>query len=882
MGTSFSLAWPLAAAVATVVSSPRGTPAQETDPAFKLIVSEPGVYRVDFDALRAAGLETDHVRSDQLRVTHRGRSVPVHVADGGDGRFESGDHVELVAERLEGDRSFHNEFSRTNVYRLETGSAGERMLVPDEGSGPEGAEIQNDVLFTRHHWEEERLRARFRGRNGAESPEPWYWARLTHIDPEPFTHEIDLSRLQWPSSRPVKLRIALRGWSTPRGPSESSLPDHRVEASLNGAPVGSGEWDGQDAHTIEIEGLAAGILQPGSNSLKLRVPRRRPDPGSDQVVDVVLLNWIEIEFPREPALGTSQTVLHLSGETDPGRPIELVTPEPVSLVVYSGGRRLEAERMGPAAAGGWRQRFWPASGEDLLHAVPGGGLLRPLAVDVDRPSALRARSRQADYLIVSHRRLMDAIEPLAAFHRGRGLSVAVVDVEDVYDEFNHGLPHPRAIRDFIALASHQWPRPAPRFVLLVGDASWDPDDEPADERYADWTWRQWERDQFAKNASTPYAVPKARNLLPTWSAETYQGHAASDNWFVSVEGDDHLPDLAVGRFPVTEPAEVAAIVAKTIAYATRSGVGLWRRNILWITNDRPGLQRRSDRLAEQAASLGFADTRVYPRAEEADNVHHQARLREAIDEGHLLVHFVGHGGRYIWRTGPPSHEKNHDLFTLDDLDQLSATPRLPVVLSMTCYSAPFDHPTADSIGEKLLRLEQRGGVAVLAASWRNSPSQEFSRLLVTELTRPTTIGEAVMRAKRRLRKNARLLVETYNLLGDPAIEIAVPGLRLPVDATLTASGWRLRVSLDDPSFHGRAVVDWLDGDGQRLGGTEVEARSPGFDLELPSSSVAAAPVRARVYAWDEERGLDGIGAVRLVAPDGAPASPPRPRARRKW
>ena len=57
---------------------------------------------------------------------------------------------------------------------------------------------------------------------------------------------------------------------------------------------------------------------------------------------------------------------------------------------------------------------------------------------------------------------------------------------------------------------------------------------------------------------------------------------------------------------------------------------------------------------------------------------------------------------------------------------------------MTCYSAPFDHPNADSIGEKFLRLPDRGAVAVVAASWRISPSEEMSRLLLEEFTKPGT------------------------------------------------------------------------------------------------------------------------------------------------
>jgi hypothetical protein len=155
----------------------------------------------------------------------------------------------------------------------------------------------------------------------------------------------------------------------------------------------------------------------------------------------------------------------------------------------------------------------------------------------------------------------------------------------------------------------------------------------------------------------------------------------------------------------------------------------------------------------------------------------------------LLVHFIGHGGRFIWRTGPPDLRKNHDLFTLDDVSKLENSGRLPMVLSMTCYSAPFDNPTEDSIGERFLREADKGAVAVFAASWRNSPSTEFSTHLVKELLKPgQTIGEGIVRAKQAI--NNRVLVEMYNLLGDPAVVLERPRdeARLALDAQRWDSG----------------------------------------------------------------------------------------------
>jgi hypothetical protein len=212
-------------------------------------------------------------------------------------------------------------------------------------------------------------------------------------------------------------------------------------------------------------------------------------------------------------------------------------------------------------------------------------------------------------------------------------------------------------------------------------------------------------------------------------------------------------------------------VAKTIRYASRTDEEAWRRRILWITNEEEGSQRRSDALAGSMEQRGFVSKRVYPAAAEASNEQNRREIQQALDDGQLIVHFYGHGGRYIWRTGPPDLRKNHDLFTLEDLDELQAHDRLPVVLSMTCYSAPFDHPNADSIGEKLLRMPDRGAVAVLAASWRNSPTRRMSELLLEELVQAATVGEAIMLAKRR--SEHRDFQYQYNLLGDPAIPLGV-------------------------------------------------------------------------------------------------------------
>ncbi|MFI4970841.1 MAG: C25 family cysteine peptidase, partial [Lysobacterales bacterium] len=469
-----------------------------------------------------------------------------------------------------------------------------------------------------------------------------------------------------------------------------------------------------------------------------------------------------------------------------------------------------------------------------------------------------------DYLIVVHPSLIDAIRPLAAFHEQRGLKVAVLDVNAVYDQFNHGITHPRAIRNLVAAAYHHWPK-KPRFLLLVGDASFDIRHETYNDlNYAKWTDRELlYPGHFGAVPGTPYPQQPQkladRNLIPTWQYPSPEGQSASDNAFATVDGDGWHPVVAVGRFPVVEPSEVKAIVDKTIDYLSRPQLGAWRRDVMFITDEIDAFKKASDEIASGLGKNGFLADKVYASPKETDNAAHQGAIRDGIDDGRLLVHFIGHGGRYIWRTGPPDLHKNADLFTLADVSSLKNAARLPMVLSMTCYSAPFDNPTEDSIGERFLREPAKGAIAVFAASWRNSPSPAYSTSIINELLEPgATIGEAIVRAKKQ--SPDRTLVEMYNLLGDPAVVLERPRdvARIMRDGDRWNPG--VLVDLGQPRFAGNVTVDWLDAKGAHLATSTFRSDESRFRLAPPR--VAGSKVAAvRVYAASPTTGRDAAGGM---------------------
>jgi hypothetical protein len=822
-----------------------------------MLVSRDAVYRVSFEELAQYGMSP--TASRRLVLTNRGEPVPFWLEGDDDARFGPGSSLTFVGEHLRGATSRFDEHSNQNVYRLHVeprwpwfrsaGVAG-TDLTPDEP--PLNAPLARVVRTM----EQDRVRVRFNPDRVEQDAEVWYWQRLSVLDREPFTLPIDLGRINMVVKAPVSLRINLRGWSFNHA--LGAVPDHRIEVLWNGTIVGSAEWNGQSDVTLETGRLPQTVLREGENKLQVRVPSRR-DTAGNALVDVALLNWIEVEHAFDGQVESGQLALHAAAAG------ALTFAEPTSMPVEVYSARGERLRI-PLGTQGVGTAF--ADAEESSLTLLAGEPSKVDAIRMDTPSSLRDAANQADYLMIAHGSLLEASRPLAEHHRKNGLAVSLIDVQDIYDEFNQGVLSPESIREFIAHAHATWQPPKPRFVLLVGDASWENHSESLDDsNYADWTYQAGEGlgDRFIKNASTSYADTKrSRNLVPTLQAPTSEGQAASDSELVNISGDDWQPDLAIGRLPVVEPGEVSVIVDKLIGYQTRTPVGPWRRSMLWIANEEPHMQNLTNHVALGASQQGMRPTKVYPDAVSADNSAYQAQLLDEFGRGSLLVHFFGHGGRYIWRTGPPDPRKNHDLFTLDHLDQLATTDRLPLILSMTCYSAPFDHPTADSIGEKFLRTENRGAVGVLAASWRNMPTQAFSEALVQNLIkRDVTVGEAILTAKHQT--GDRILVQTYNYLGDPATRLKVPMRDLAVQLDeVPDRPLALDIEALGSLAGGEVMLELYGKDGELL---DSHTQTLGNRIELDGFDQAAidAATSVSLYAWNEGAGADAVAHVALPA-----------------
>ena len=855
-----------AAAVAGAVLLSVGFDAAACSGRAHIEIKDSGVYAIDYAAVTTAQPLLADCRADDLYLLNRDKEVPIRVSADAQGMFSAGQSIVWVGAMLHGPQSWFDQYSAVNVYQLGASPGPHARL-----RGTDASVAQSKTTLQRTlHFEQENfmLRVSDQEMKPGEEPDVWQWAKLTPIDPKPFSFDFDLSDIDVRGAHPASFTFNFRGMSNvPAKRDRAKVADHVVEISINGKPLKSLSWDGRAEYRATLDVPLAALKAKG-NTLIIRVPKRdKPNDATAFIVDVVMVNWFEAAFPVRSELSDHAAAFRAvsDGVVDVGL---------ADATLYGSDGTLQ-----PAGRAALRKDvdYFLAGRDDLRSPL----LARPIVED-----QLHGEKQGFDYLVVAHPSLIDAIQPLAAFHRAHGMRVAVVDVDNVYDAFNGGIVHPSAIRDLVAWGTAHWAS-KPKYLLLVGDASFDihhdqrtnrPDKHMYASRVNPPEAEMTQPDGFWALGSTSYAefskqLPN-RNLIPTWQYPTGEGQSASDNGFVALDAHDIHPQLAVGRLPVVRAEDVKAIVDKTLAYLTAPTPGEWRRDVTFVsTSEVPSFKTTSDKIANDLVSRGFVVNNVYSDAREKDAQHYQnvrETLKRDLDDGNLLVHFLGHGGQYIWRVGPIG-----DLFSLDDVSALKNAGRYPMVLAMTCFSAPFDHPTEDSIGERFLRESDKGAVAVFAASWSNWPNPENSKALVEALLTPgATIGEAILSVKRHTQDP--VLVEMYNLLGDPAVVLVQPTEKLVFARAEDRWQPQLLVRVPAYDFGGMVSVDWIDAKGTVIASRHYQSRDAQFALPILADSA-----QVRVYATDTRNGTAAFGTADVQPPAPPPVklaktAPPAP------
>jgi hypothetical protein len=656
----------------------------------KFGVNAPGWYRAGRDELVAAGLDPS-VDPRWLQLFADGAEVPIRVVGEEDSVFSSGDALEWYGQGQD------TPTTDTRVYYLVAGmNRGRRIEVVAAGSGGSGGPPSFPYEVVRDY-------------NSV------YFAALKNgeldnffgpvIAGEVVNQGLDVHHLDF--SGEASLEVRLQGATA--GP-------HRLGVRLNGKFLGLVEWQDQLSGQGSFQ-VPAGALREGQTILAFEPLGLEGD--------VSLIERVTLRYPH--TYEADGRVLTCTVPGGSGVVLSGFGSGAVRVIDVTDGdhpRELAGSFVGSAVS-----VIVPGEGTRKVIAFSEGRQPSPAWVKADQSSSLWA-THGADLVVVGAGEFLPAVEPLVDLRRSEGLQVLVADVEDVVDEFGAGAWGPQPLQQFLRHAATSWPHP-PRYVLLVGDATFDPRD---------------------------YTGSGGRDFVPTRLVDTEYLETASDEWLSDFDADG-LADLALGRLPVSTVEEATVVVGKIVAYERQPPAG--RVLLVSDLNEEGNEFELAVRRLQECVPPGIPVTTLYRSMLGSEGTH--AHLVEELGRGATVLNYVGHGTVETW---------NGNVLTAAQAAGL--TSRLTVGLLMTCLNGFFQDPGADSLAEALLKAPAGGAVAVWASSGLTMMAPQsvmnqdlFHRLFASGET--PRLGDALRAAK--AATDDPDVRATWVLLGDPTTRV---------------------------------------------------------------------------------------------------------------
>jgi hypothetical protein len=690
-------------------------------------VTRPGLTQVSSEALSAIGFSTAEVDPHFLHLSRAGIEIPYEWEGDEDEYFEAGERLQFYAQPR------FSRWTESDVYFLQpTQAPGVRMgnRSADPTGLPVGIPSVESIAEINAIYTPECYCAPIpAGRDG----DRWVWDRLQL--PSPFTGSYPIRLEGVDQTQPASLSLWLIGITD-----VAASPDHQVEVSINGLLLGNIQWDGKQAVEASYS-IPAFVLEDGDNTLSLTLP------GIEGVsVEGVWLDAYSIRYARkdtpvgETISFTSEESAHAYtlglNSTDGMRAYAVSNPDqPLRLTDVQISAPNNISLGDPAGSGA--NHYWVTSES---------GILTPSRMRLVTPLQGEYAVTGADYLVISPLEFIPALADLVALREEQGLIVAIQDVQAIYDTHGDGRPEPSAITAYLSSAYHNWER-RPTYVLLVGDGTSDP------KRYVD--------------ASTQTFIPPYLEDVDPWAGET-----AADNRYVTLDGNDALPDMLIGRLPANSLAEARTMVAKIVEYEQQPEPGAWKGIATYVADNPDGagnFPALSDATIQMFPTPPLIPQRLYFDPANITPADFRQAILDRWIAGTTLLMYTGHASIHQWAA--------ERVFHLEDVPGLKNENRLPVVLEMTCFTGSFQVPGFPTLDEELLRQPGGGAVAVWGATGLGIATGHHwlaeGFLFNTFRGEEAVLGTATLAGKVNLATaNAFLdLIDTFTLLGDPAMRL---------------------------------------------------------------------------------------------------------------
>lgn len=697
--------------------APPAAPAEATaGDRIRIAVQQSGWYAIDADRIASclAGASYDSVTSaiaaGGFCVSNRGDTVAWLPAPGATGLL-------FYAEALD------SIYTRSNVYWIlpEPGP----VIAARTGAPPAAAAPPTQRFAESIHLEQDTSGNYNHTIFSDPEDDIWFWSYLYPPYITNISLPFDLHGVDGAPAGSVTVYL--------KGATKSSTDnEHHARIIVNGVQAGAADWNDIDACTVTA---AVANLAEGANSLRIQAFKLTNEPvGTFYIVDS-----FDVAYDRTYRAWADS--LACRGGTNP-----VVTVDGLShaspLVLDLSDRRqplLETAVLVDAGTDGLYRATFAPSNPAALYLVTATAAAPP-SVSGDAATAWRSPTNRGGYVVIAPAAFRPWAARLASMRRAQGFTTAVVDIEDVYDEFAHGLVTPHAIGAFIAWARANW-AVTPSYVVLAGAGTLD--------------YRA-----VSGLAQDPCLIPAPLVATP-------DGLFGSDVPLADTDGDG-APNVYIGRLPAISTNELAAMIDKIAAYERHRPRG----TTVMLMADNPDASgdfvASSDLIAGLVPAAYPSDLNYFS-TQSVDQV--RARLMAALNSGWRIVHYFGHGNDTVLGENPV-------FLSETDLPQMNGPDSPSVLLAMTCVFGRFDRPSSKgSLAERMVRRTGGGPAAVwsCATTVLHAHSEQISVAFMEELfgRNDVRLGPAIQAALARFvaanPPSQHYPAATYELLGDPAL-----------------------------------------------------------------------------------------------------------------
>lgn len=653
-------------------------------PYLKIQVAAEGLCSVSYSDLSQAGLPLS-ADPATFQLFHRGKEQAIVVHGEADGMFNSGDYLEFYGTANDGvpdaalysdpgsqPHQLYNLFSDTTSYFLTWGvQTGRRIplaavspagLIPQSWHTAEQLVVLTQSYSTGADYGDVH-------KSVFDTGEGWMGPQILQNQEQTYTVEGITETI--PGAGKPRLEVLLTG----RGPM-----NHDVALSSANRLLGTVNFSAFDSYQYEADLEWSDIGSDGKFFLKVRVTGAG---GADRVS----VGYIRVTFPQALTMsGLSQKIFYpppadgkpalLSIENAPAdtRLFDVTDP---SRVVRIATQLTSSGLAGVIPAAATPRKVYASA------AVLSPGPVKNVRFRKIIPGS-------ADYVIITHpslRRpaggLTDPVKAYAEYRslpEGGGFDTLVVNIGQLYDQFNYGETSPRAIFQFMKFLSGAQ---LPDYLFLVGKG--------LDVNYG-----------FHRN---PAAFTRYRDLVPTG------GYPASDMVFTAgLSGTPDVAGVATGRLTANDPSDVVAYLNKVRERDALPFDDLWRKKILHLSGGietfEPVLFANIMKGFEPAAEGVWLGGSVEAIAKKSTGIK-VVNIAEKVNAGLGLITFFGH-------SAPNTLDFDIGLVT-DPVMGYDNSAKYPFLLMNGCNVGSF-FLNANIFGENWIKTPGKGAIGFIAHS----------------------------------------------------------------------------------------------------------------------------------------------------------------------